>query len=77
MPFEKACFIKATNNFNKEFSLDCPAPIFRKKFNALKCEKAIIKVCGLGYGYYYINGKPITEDLFIAPVSNFEKTVLY
>ncbi len=77
MSFRKSSFIKANNNFNKEFSLDNPAPLFRKKFNINKLSKAKISVCGLGYGYFYLNGKKLTEDLYIAPVSNFEKTLWY
>lgn len=34
-------------------------------------------MAALGYGYFYINGKKVTEDLFLAPVSNYTKTVWY
>lgn len=39
--------------------------------------RAELCVCGLGYGVYYINGVRVTEDRFIAPVSDYEKTLWY
>ena len=77
MAFENSYFIKNNSEFVREFSLENPAPLFRKKFEINNFKKAVLRVCGLGYGYYYINGKKATEDLFVAPVSNFEKTLWY
>ena len=52
--------------------------MFRKKFQVGKAVgKATLSVCGLGYGYYYLNGEKVTPDLFTAPVSNYEKTLWY
>ena len=55
----------------------CYAPVFRRTFSVKSVRKAELSVCGLGYGYYYINGNPVTNDLFTAPVSNYGKTLWY
>lgn len=74
--FSEIQFIKSDIPFDKD-KFDY-APMFRKVFSIdKKIEKAEIFVCGLGYAYYYINGKIITEDLFTAPVSNYCKTLWY
>ena len=71
-------FIKATNKFKKEYSVVEPAPRFRRKFSVCKgLEKATLSVCGLGFGEYYLNGKLVTEDKFIAPYSDYNKTLWY
>ena len=76
MPFENISFIKPQGDFDAS-RLDY-APMFRKYFEIKEAiENAILTVCGLGYGYYYLNGEPVTEDLFTAPVSNYEKTLWY
>lgn len=54
------------------------APMFRKKFSVGKVAgRAVIHLCGLGFGHFFLNGERITEDLFIAPVSNYSKTLWY
>lgn len=54
------------------------APLFRRKFQIDKpFESAVLSVCGLGIGYYYLNEKSVSEDLFTAPLSNYNKTVWY
>ncbi len=53
------------------------APMFRKKFVLEEIQSAVLSVCGLGIGYYYINGQKVSEDLFTAPVSNYSKTLWY
>lgn len=76
--FENINFIKADIPFIKEYDRDkSPCVMFRKKFKIDNFTQAKIYVCGLGYGYYYINGKKITEDLFTAPVSDYNKTLWY
>jgi len=78
MAFEGCCFIKTPSAFKPEYSTYDPALMFRKKFNVPGgFESATLSVCGLGYGYYYLNGKPVTKDLFIAPVSDYNKTLWY
>ena len=76
MVFREAHFVKPDEEFDlmrKDY-----APLFRRKFTVnSKFKHAVIRVCGLGYAYYYLNGKPISEDLFTAPFSNYEKTLWY
>jgi len=75
MAFEHAAFIKPAVPFNRE---DSPAPMFRKTFTCHKIKKqAKLSVCALGFGYVYINGKKITEDLFTAPFGDYRKTLWY
>ncbi len=76
MAINAASFIKAEKNFDNK---SCGyAPLFRRKFQIPEViQTAKLYVCGLGYGYYYMNGKSVTEDLFTAPVSNYNKTIWY
>ncbi len=75
-PFYLTNFIKAPGKFNP--SVDGGAPLFRRVFSISESiTSAFVRVCGLGYGYYFINGKPITADLFTAPVSDYRKTLWY
>ncbi len=54
-----------------------PAIRMRRRFTLEKRECATLSVCGLGYGYYYINGKPVSTDLLTAPVSDYSKTLWF
>ena len=72
-----APFIKSNLKFNKSDVNYSPAPIFRRRFNIKKPKTAILRFCGLGYGYCYINGKAVTEDLLTAPVSEYDKLLWY
>lgn len=73
--FEGVSFIKANIPFRKDKYY---APMFRKKFTyGGEVNSARIFVCGLGYGYYYLNGVPVSDDLFTAPVGNYKKTLWY
>ena len=75
MAFENAGFIRPDLEFDRAAS---PAPMFRKTFTYDgKIKSAKINVCALGYGYVYINGKRITDDLFTAPCSDYRKTLWY
>ncbi len=76
MIFDRINFIKT----NRKFIHAEPgfAPMFRRKFTVSEpIESAVVHVCGLGYGYYWLNGQLVTEDLFIAPVSDYRKTLWY
>lgn len=76
MTFENISFIKPNTEFDKNDATY--APMFRKTFVIdEEIETAVLSVCGLGYGYYYINGEPASEDLFTAPVSDYTKTLWY
>ena len=54
-----------------------PAPIFRKEFTVRRCENVKIFVQSPGFARYYINGRDITEDLFISAVSDYNKILWY
>ena len=77
MIFDNAVFIKPDTEFKRGFSFENCAPVFRKKFILDNTENAKLYVCGLGFGYYYINGRKVSEDLFTAPISNYLKTLWY
>lgn len=72
-----APFIKCNANFDKTDVNYSPAPLFRRKFCIKKTENALLRFCGLGYGYCFINGKAVTEDLLTAPVSEYDKLLWY
>ncbi len=76
--FTTAKFIEFPQAFDPTYTTHDPAPIFKKKF-AFSGEvlRAEIAVCALGLGYVYLNANPITVDLFIAPVSDYRKTLWY
>lgn len=75
--FEACRFIKPDRKFEMGFTEKNYAPMFRRKFHVSSTEGAVLSVCGLGFAHYYINGKRVTEDLFIAPVSDYTKTLWY
>lgn len=77
MDILKKQFIKSNVGMNGANTYDSPAIRFRRKFTLTSVKQATLYVCGLGYGYYYINGKKVSEDLFTAPVSDYQKTVWY
>ena len=70
-------FIKSGTRFDRDYKGNVSAPLFRKKFKLNDIRNALLKICGLGYGYAFINGKAVTEDLFTAPVSNYDKMCWY
>ena len=75
--FSNAKYIKATAAAS-DYSTNDPLPLFRRSFyieNDIK--KAKIFVQSPGFAKYYINGKPITEDCFISPISDFRKILWY
>ena len=47
------------------------APIILKKFNAVKGEKAIINISGLGFYELFINGERVGEDFYKPAVSDY------
>lgn len=75
--FSNAVFIKPDRAFDPAFRGKNLAPMFRRTFSTRETANAKLYVCGLGYAYYYINGKPVSADLFTAPVSNYEKALWY
>ncbi len=78
MPLSRSAFIKPDVPFRPEFSGRNSAPMFRKRFTVSGIgTRATLSVCGLGIAYPYLNGKPISGDLFTAPVGNYNKTLWY
>ncbi|MBQ7983095.1 MAG: family 78 glycoside hydrolase catalytic domain, partial [Clostridia bacterium] len=75
-PFDRINFIKTASKFNP--AVPGAAPMFRRRFTVSgPITSAVVHVCGLGIGYYYLNGTPISEDLFTAPCSDYRKTLWY
>ncbi len=55
-----------------------PAPMFRKKFFVGgDIKSAVLYVCGLGLGDYYLNGKSISDEVLTTPFTKYDSTVLY
>lgn len=75
--FENLHFIKAPVQLPEKFTGSNYAPMFRKRFWVKEIKQAKLYVCGLGYGYYFINGRTVSPDLYTAPVSNYNKTLWY
>ena len=76
--FEKSKWITKAWQQYTVTSVDPPLPILRKKF-VLRHEvkSAILNICGLGFGVYYINGKRVTDDVLTTPYTKYDSTVLY
>ncbi len=78
MPLKQAKFIEIPRPFDRTYKQEDPTPLFRKTFFVKEgLQSATLSVCGLGYGLYFLNGERVTGDLFIAPVSNYDKTLWY
>lgn len=54
-------------------SEECNSPYFRDEFNATSISKAELTVCGLGFYYLYINGKRVTDDLFVTLTTDYHE----
>lgn len=75
-PFERVNFIKTPRKYDPH--ADGAAPLFRRRFTVSEpITSATLYVCGLGLGYYYLNGTPVSDDLFTAPCSDYRKTLWY
>lgn len=75
--FVRAKFIKADEPFVREYTGREAAPAFRKVFymSDLPKRSALLHVCALGCGKIWLNSRLATEDLFISPVSDYDKTL--
>lgn len=69
MAFESIDFISARE--------ESGSAQFRLRFTSERSGKALLRVCGLGYGYCWLNGKQVAPDLFTAPVSDYRRTLWY
>lgn len=54
-------------------SEECNSPYFRDEFSIKSISKAELTVCGLGFYYPYINGRRVTEDLFITLATDYHE----
>lgn len=75
--FDGINYIKAKSSFDSATSINDNAPLFRKKFYLDSVTNATVYVQGVGYAYFYINGKIITEDKFLSPQSNYNQILWY
>ena len=75
--FANARFIKA-QRVHSEYTFDDPLPFFRREFEVdTEIDNARIFVQSPGFAVYYINGKPITDDIFISATSDYKKILWY
>ena len=78
MIFENAVFIKPSEPFDRGYRETNYAPTYSVDFTVTEeIETAELRLCALGIGYAYINGKRIGDDLFSPPWSDFNKTLWY
>ena len=77
MAFERARFIKANRPFVWDYQEKDLAPMFRREFELGSFASAELSLVALGFGAFYLNGEKLTEDLFISPTSDYEKTLWY
>jgi len=57
--------------------IDGASPYIRGKFIAKKVKRATLYASGLGYAYYYLNGKEICDYLIDPPQTNYQKQIFY
>lgn len=78
MPFEEAVFIKPAEIFDRGYNETNFAPVYAVDFTVTEEVKtAELRVCALGIGYAYLNGKRVSDGLFAPPWSDFDKTLWY
>ena len=59
-------------------SRDLPARYLRRAFNVDgKVSRATLYISGMGYGRTYINGRPVSKDVFGTLQTDYSKTVYY
>lgn len=50
---------------------DTLTPLCRQRFTAAAAQKATLTICGLGFFAAWLNGQPVTQDLFVPLNTNF------
>ena len=71
-------FIRHPAPYTPDHLTEEPAPLFRRRFTVRAgINAARLTVCALGLGEIFLNGRPVTKDRFLAPYSNYEKTLWY
>lgn len=69
-------FIGANKNLKPNG--DSTSLLLRRSFNITqKGNQYILKVVGLGIAIYYLNGKKVTDNVFLTPVTDYSKTLLF
>ncbi|MBQ2756916.1 MAG: family 78 glycoside hydrolase catalytic domain, partial [Clostridia bacterium] len=72
-----AKFIKATDKA-PDFSYHDPLPLFRREFTVEEpVAHAELLVQAPGFGKLYINGRDVTDDIFISATSDYDKILWY
>lgn len=57
---------------------EATSPLFRKTFNLDQIPtRSILTACCLGYGVLTLNGTPVCDEVLNAPMTRFDRTVLY
>ena len=75
--FGAAAYIKA-QSAPSEFSLYDPIPFFRREFEIdEEIKSAEIAVQSPGFAVYFVNGQPITDDVFISATSDYASILWY
>ncbi|GHU69487.1 alpha-rhamnosidase [Clostridia bacterium] len=77
MSLGAAPFIKPDAPFVWDYKDENLAPMFRRVFTADAFHTAEVTLCALGLGVFTLNGQPITDDLFISPNSDYNKTLWF
>lgn len=78
MPFESSVFIKPAEPFDEGYNETNNAPVYAVDFTVdEEIVTAELRVCALGIGYAYVNGKRASDGLFAPPWSDFDKTLWY
>ncbi|MDX1285265.1 MAG: family 78 glycoside hydrolase catalytic domain, partial [Draconibacterium sp.] len=61
-----------------EYKTTEPAPYFRKEFNVDdEIEAATLKIAGVGYYEFYLNGQKVGDHLLAPAVTRYDKTILF
>ncbi len=75
--FDSAVYIKAQQE-PSAFSLYDPLPLFRKEFTlSKKARRARLFLQAPSFARVYLNGRSITEDQFISPISDYRRILWY
>lgn len=75
MIFAKAKFITVSKDMSPNDAVG--AQYFRRRIQINDFKKAKLYFCGLGYGYCWINGRRVSNDIFASAHSDYMKTVWY
>lgn len=52
-------------------------PCFRASFESGRASRADITICGLGHFLLYLNGQPVSDDLFVPAVSDYAPRAIF